>query len=287
MKAMIIDANALGHVVKHATKDLSFRGDRTGVVYGFIKKLMVIQANVNADFFIFCWDAGRDSLYRKEIFHDYKIQVGEKTPEEIELDKIARPQFIELRKKVLPKIGFSNNLIAKGLEADDIIAQIVLQYKQMYEFTIVSRDNDLHQLLEEDRVAIFDPVKMGYFTERIFTEKWGVPPKKWELVKSIAGCSGDGVPGVERVKEKTAIKFLKGELKPTTQAYKKIVAAEELCVRNMRLVKLPWESTPSFDLFEDSITRQGFIDVAIEYGFRSLRGEDKVNEFIELFGRAG
>lgn len=284
-RIMIIDSNALGHVVKHSTKELSWRGDKTGVIYGFLQKLFKIQSDVNADQVIFCWDAIKDTLFRKEIFPDYKKQDKEPSQLDKELDRIARPQFIVLRTEVLPAMGFANNLIMTGLEADDIIAQLVLQYKRMNDFVIVSRDNDLHQLLEEDKVTLFDPVKMGYFTEKIFREKWGIEPKDWEQVKAIAGCAGDGVPGVPGVKEKTAIKFLKGETNPDTKAHQNILLMEEQCIFNIRLVKIPWEGTPSFDIFFDDIDVNGFIDICKKYGLNSFLEGGKVEEFSALFRR--
>jgi 5'-3' exonuclease len=282
-KTVIFDANALGHVVKHSTRNLSWGGSKTGVIFGFIRKLFKIQADVQATNWIFCWDADKRSLRRGDIFPDYKIKKDNKSPKDKELDKIARPQFKILRKHVLPLMGFSNQFLQKGYEADDTIAQIITQYS-IEKFIIVSRDNDLHQLLEGDRVVMFDPVKMGYFAEKHFTYKWGVKPNEWEFVKAIAGCSGDGVPGIEGVKEKTAIKFLKGQLKPTTQAYAKIIAGEKLCLDNLRLVKLPFEDTPSVDeIYYSQPSSEGFFQVCNEYGFNSFLEGNMINEFCELF----
>jgi 5'-3' exonuclease len=285
-KVMLVDANALGHVVKHATKELSWNGDKTGVIYGFIQKMIRIQSEVNADQIIFCWDVNRDDLFRKSIFPDYKKKPEkEQTKLEKDLEEIARPQFLLLRKEVLPEIGFMNNIIEKGLEADDILAQLTLQLKSDNEVIIVTRDNDLHQMLVSGRVLMFDPIKMGYFSESIFHNKWGIGPEDWAYVKAIAGCAGDGVPGVPGVKEKTAIKFLKGELKATTKAYKAIVAAEEKCVFNIRLVKLPFETTPHFNIQQDELSTTGFINVCKKYGFNSLLEGAKFRDFEELFIR--
>ena len=284
-KILIIDANALGHVVKHATKELSWRGDRTGVIFGFIQKLIKIQSEVMSNRVIFCWDAKKETLFRRGIFPEYKVSDAEPNDLDKELDRIARPQFDILRREVLPSIGFRNNFIYEGLEADDIIAEIANREKILCDIIIVSRDNDLHQLLDGERVVMFDPVKFGYFNEKIFTDKWGIGPESWDFVKAIAGCGGDGVPGVPGVKEKTAIKWMKGELKQTTKAYKAIMDLEEKCVFNLRLVKIPWESTPRFEIYEDFITVKGFIDVCKKYGFNSFLEGGKFREFEELFCR--
>jgi 5'-3' exonuclease len=280
----IIDANALGHVVKHATSDLSFDGDKTGVIYGFLRKLFIIQEKMNADQILFAWDAPKYSLFRAKEYPTYKNKDQKKIQEKDEqLDLIARPQFKILRKEVLPTIGFNNNYILEGFEADDIIAQIVLQYKSQYNFQIVSRDNDLHQLLDSNIVTMFDPIKLGWFTEKIFVDKWGIKPSEWDLVKSIAGCKGDEVEGIKGVKEKTAIKFLKGQLKPTTQAFKRIIEGEDICLRNVRLVKLPYESTPSFEIFIDNLSWERFLSVCKKYNFKSMIGNQTKSQFEHLF----
>jgi 5'-3' exonuclease len=281
-KMMLIDANALGHVVKHATKQLSFRGDHTGVIFGFIQKLFKIQSEVLADDLVFCWDGSRDELLRRDLLPTYKeVNEKKKTEQDIELDRIARPQFKRLRLEVLPKIGFANQLLYEGFEADDVIAQIVNQYNGSIQIFIVSRDNDMHQLLSST-VSMFDPVKLGYFTREAFIRKWGIEPQDWDCVKAIAGCSGDNVPGVPGVKEKTAIKFLKGELGSHTVKHKAILEMEEDCIENLRLVKLPFEAMEPVELYEDNLSVQNFREVCHEFGFKSL--VDKDEDFVTLFG---
>lgn len=285
-KIIVFDANALGHVVKHSTKELSFAGNKTGVIFGFLQKMMKIQEEVMADHVVFCWDGNKSELFRRQVFPGYKSKSEEKSEIDKNLDMIARIQFSLLRTEVLPKLGFNNQLIYHGLEADDIIAQISLDYKENFDIIIVSRDNDLHQLLTGSSVMIFDPVKMGYFTEKVFIDKWGITPDKWDVVKSIIGCSGDDVPGVPGVKEKTAIKFLQGTLPTTNKKYADIVNSSDICIRNMRLVKLPWESTPNFTVLQDSISVDGFIEICMQYGLNSFLEGGKFNDFQNLFKRS-
>jgi 5'-3' exonuclease len=151
---------------------------------------------------------------------------------------------------------------------------------------IVSRDNDFFQLLDEGKVSMFDPVKFGYITKRTFKSKWGIEPKNWDFVKAIAGCSGDGVAGVKGVAEATAIKFLKGELKTTTKKHKDIIANEDMIVDNLRLVKLPWDPTPDFNMVEDNLSKEGFIKICMEYGFKSYLTEGLQEQFFKLFMEA-
>jgi 5'-3' exonuclease len=285
MKIALIDGNALCHVVKHATKNLSFNGSSTGVLFGLVRKLFNIQEKLFANKYVFCWDS-KGVLERKKVYPGYKDNRKEQKAEEAKLNEIAIPQFNLARVFMLPTIGFNGHYLQDGLEADDVIAQLCLRYKDEHEMIIVSRDNDFFQLLDEGKVSMFDPVKFGYTTKRTFKAKWGVEPENWDFVKAIAGCSGDGVIGVKGVAEATAIKFLKGELKTTTKKHKDIIANEDMIIDNLRLVKLPWDPTPEFELVDDNLSKEGFIKICMEYGFRSYLTEGLPETFEKLFMEA-
>lgn len=281
-KIALVDGNALCHVVKHATKELSFNGSSTGILFGLIRKLFNIQEKIFANKYIFCWDDSQ-ILERKLIYPQYKENRAAQKEEEKKLNSIAIPQFNIARFFMLPTIGWKNQLISPGMESDDIIAKIIEQYKEEYNFIIISRDNDFYQLLDGEDVVMFDPVKFSYTTERSFKEKYQIGCDKWAFVKAISGCSGDGVLGVSGIGNKTAIKFLKNELKKESKKFQNIIENEELIIDNLRLVNLPWENTPEFGFIDDNLSKEGFIKVCIEYGFKSYLAEGLQDKFKDLF----
>ena len=72
------------------------------------------------------------------------------------------------------------------------------------------------------------------------------------MVKTLAGCSSDEVPGIRGVGEMTACKWLRKELKEKSVAFQKIAdSREEVERRNIPLVKLPFEGTPVKKIAED------------------------------------
>ena len=135
---------------------------------------------------------------------------------------------------------------------------------------IVSTDRDLYQLLRQDRVSVWDPLKKKPVTERSFTMKYGIGPDEWAPVKAIAGC-----PGVKGVGEKTAIKYLTAEMNMNTKTYVKIMKAGDLIARNLKLVELPFAGVRRFVLSRtDEVTKEKWRAVLERLGIkgRARRG---------------
>jgi len=270
---LIIDANNSIHRSFFAMGDLSYKGVLTGAVFGFFQEILRLQKKFDTDLVAFCFDCG-DS-YRVNMLPSYKSTRREKrkiyTPEEKKYHKELYRQLRLLRDEYLPEIGFRNIFYKEGFEADDLIATTVQQaHEQCFTSTIVSTDKDLYQLLNE-MVDIWNPPTKKLITFATFEEEWGLSPKKWARAKAIAGDVTDDVPGIDGVGLKTAAKYLRKELKKTTQAYQAIKANKELITRNMGLVKLPYVNTPMFELREDEVTKKKWIAIAKRLGMKTIR----------------
>jgi hypothetical protein len=59
-----------------------------------------------------------------------------------------------------------------------------------------------------------------------------------------------------------------------------------MIVDNLRLVKLPWDPTPDFNMVEDNLSKEGFIKICMEYGFKSYLTEGLQEQFFKLFMEA-
>lgn len=269
---MIVDSHNLCHAVKHNTKNLSFKGSKTGVIYGFLRYLLTIQEVVDADEWLFAWDPGiNGTSVRKQIDPEYKANHIEKSAEDKHLNDIALPQFDIIRDEVLPALGFVNTVRVDGYEADDIIAQAAITLTS-FKRVIVSRDQDLYQLLD-DGVSIYNPIRKEYYSATLFRAEWGLHnPADWAAIKAIAGCSGDNVKGVKGVAEKTAIRYWNGLLKPGNKAYDAIEAAGEQIMANWDLVALPQPNMPDCikTIGHSCFQLSKFSNVAARYGMKSL-----------------
>ncbi len=253
---------------------LSYDNKPTGVIYGFLKTVSALQDSFNTNHVIFCWDSKTNK--REEIYPAYKQNRRNKykdlTEEEIELEKEFRFQMGNLRRIYLPEIGYKNTFIQKGYESDDIIARICHNLPNGDEAIIVSSDKDLYQLISGN-VSFYNPSGMKILTLQGFVKKYGIKPFEWRMVKAIAGCPTDGVAGVIGVGEKTAIKYLRGELKNTSKIFIRITsqAGMDIYKRNRKLVILPFKGTKTFELQEDELSEEGWHKVTKALGMNSIR----------------
>lgn len=273
-KTAVIDCAAIGHYVKYSLRKLKSGNDDTGVIFGFLSIVKNLATLMSPGQFVFAWDSVRS--HRRRIYPLYKNnRSGDKKTEAERLENaIMRQQLEVLRKEIIPQLGFRNSFLSTGREADDIIASccITTPGKKV----IVSRDNDLYQLLNKD-TCMWDFQNRKYFTDDDFRDKWGIEPYEWKIVKTIAGCYGDGVPNVPGVKETTAIKYMKGELpeynkdgKTLNKKYKAIVDNPELIEFNKSLVILPIKNTPRYRIQKDHVSIDAFWNVCELYEFNSF-----------------
>ena len=274
---LIIDVSGLAYRAFHTLGDLSYGGQSTAVLFGIFRDIVNLQDLYATGHIVFCFDGGHD--VRTGIYPDYKASRKTKRKEMDEAEREARRglrrQLYLLRTKHLPAAGFRNVFWQEGYEADDLVASVCcysIEFLRGDEAVIVSSDQDMLQLLS-NKVVIYSPHQKRPVTKDSFIKQWGIDPTLWADVKAIAGCDGDDVPGVNGVGEKTAAKFIVGNLKANTKAYAKIVAANKLYKRNLRLVRLPAEGTAKFELSEDLVTRRKWDRVMRSLGMHSLVGK--------------
>ena len=173
----------------------SSTGFPTGLLTGFMNLISNIGKDFETDYLVFALDSKGDT-FRNEIYNQYKAHRPD-VPE----DLLAQlPVAIDW----ISKMGFEI-AIKEGFEADDLIASIAYDAKQKdLEVRIVSHDKDLYQLIEDDRVYLFDPIKKTIINEKHCLEKYGIQPHQFIDYQSLLGDSADNVPGVKGVGAKTA-----------------------------------------------------------------------------------
>lgn len=123
------------------------------------------------------------------------------TPDDLKCQfKIIRELIDSMGIKTESKVGF---------EADDIISTITKQaVDNGYKTIIVSADKDLCQLVKDDQVSIYDPVKKHFLNEKAVIERFGVRADQVCDFLSITGDHCDNVFGVNGIGPKGAAKLL-------------------------------------------------------------------------------
>jgi DNA polymerase-1 len=276
---LAIDMPFMCHRARYSTGKLSHSGSATGVIYGVLKQIENLKHTIRTKYTVFCWDSRLSK--RAQIYPAYKDNRKDRNKTDQEREEFAdfKKQMVCLRMKYLPMMGFKNQLIQPGYEADDIMASLAKNLYSDQRAILVTSDHDLYQTLSPN-VYIYNPLRMKYYTLSDFRMQYGIRPDQWSWVKAVAGCSSDNIKGLEGVGEKTAIKYLRNELKPTTKAYQKIrnitqtEAGGEMLSLNMRLVDLPYHGTRRFSpLHPDAFNKKGWEQVCKRLGFRSLKGD--------------
>jgi len=269
---IVCDTNYLCHRAFHAIPGLSHQDVPTSVPFGLFSEIERLHDKFPDGTFVFCFDRGKP--LRMEISSGYKGARRQKRKEADEEEKEARKSLREqikrLAEELLPGAGFKNILFQRGYEADDLVAAVCLRKNREDRATIIAADQDLWQLLSS-KVRIWNPSKKEFLTAKKFQSEWGLEPLQWTDVKALAGCSSDSVEGVPRVGEKTAAKFLRGELNPSTKAYEKIVMSTELWKFNKKLVCLPFDGTTIPEILPDEVTKEKWRDIRDQIGMTSLR----------------
>lgn len=274
---LLIDSHYLAHRAFHTSGGLSHHGKGTGVIFGVLKSIGGFMEQFDTDRVAFCFESRH--LKRRDVFPDYKIKriKANLTKEEAKARIELARQIAQLREELLPAIGFKNVFHFDGYESDDILAALARDLSAHdEEVVIVTSDADLFQCLNRN-VSIYSPQKRKLLTSSWFEKEYGLQPKRWTVVKAMSGCSGDGVPGISGIGEKTAIKYLQGTLPQQSAAWCKIRANTPTVLRNRELVELPFLGCPSPALQKDHVTEQAWKAVCGQLGMKSMAGRPPIN----------
>lgn len=269
---LVLDCHYLCHRAFHAQRDLSWKGIATGVIFGFMKSLRHLKHQFMTDRIAFCFES--PVIHRKKDFPDYKKRRGreKEEPERKKARSELCRQIEALRLEYLPTCGFRNIFYEHGFESDDVMAVISNQATLEEPVILVTSDADLYQCLRYHRVQIFSPHKNQLMSERWFRDEFGIAPPQWAMVKAIAGCGTDEVPGIEGVGEVTALKFLRNQLPHHSPVLAKIIGpyGRSIVRRNRKLVELPYPGCPVPKIQKDELDLTGWETVCHNLGFKSL-----------------
>jgi len=199
-RIFIIDGSSYLYRAYHAMPPLTTSDGRpTGAIKGVTNMLMTLKKDSEGSSIIVTFDA-KGKTFRNDIYDSYKAN-RPPMPDDL------REQLVPL-KNVCRAIGFPLIEI-EGVEADDVIATLVRIAKENnFKSVISSLDKDLMQLVEDPSAKMMNTMTHQIFDEEKVFEKFGVKPNQIRDMLALTGDTSDNIPGVPKVGQKTAAKWL-------------------------------------------------------------------------------
>ena len=202
----MIDGHSLAFRAFYALPVDSFStrdGQHTNAIHGFLSMLLLLLANEKPTHLAVAFDMSRQSFRTRE-YAEYKGNRGE-TPVEFKGQ-------VPLLQDALQAMGI-RTIEKEDFEADDILATLAARgVDEGYRVLLVSGDRDTIQLVNDD-VTLLYPNTQGvsqlkrYDTAAVI-ERYGIRPEQYPDVAALVGEASDNLPGITKVGEKTAVKWL-------------------------------------------------------------------------------
>ncbi|WP_417562518.1 DNA polymerase I [Microbacterium sp.] len=203
---LIVDGHSLAYrafyalpVENFSTKD----GQHTNGIYGFLSMLVNLIKAEQPTHMAVAFDTSRVSFRTRE-YAEYKATRSE-TPTEF------RGQ-IPLLQDCLAAMSITV-ITKEDVEADDILATLAAQGSaQGYDVLVCSGDRDSIQLVNDDVTLLYPSVQgvsqLKRYDPAAVRERYGVEPAQYPDIAALVGETSDNLPGVPKVGEKTAVKWL-------------------------------------------------------------------------------
>ena len=203
---LVVDGHSLAYraffalpVDNFSTKD----GQHTNGIYGFLSMFVNLVKAERPTHLAVAFDTSRQS-FRTRVYEEYKANRSE-SPAEFKGQ-------IPLLQDCLAAMGVPV-LTKEDFEADDILATLATQgVESGYQVLVCSGDRDTIQLVTDDVTLLYPSVQgvsqLKRYTPDAVVEKYGLPPVNYPDIAALVGETSDNLPGVPKVGEKTAVKWI-------------------------------------------------------------------------------
>src|SRR5690606_32011599 len=196
---LLVDGSSYLYRAFHALPDLrNAAGEPTGAIYGVLNMLRRLLAEQSAEYRAVVFDA-KGKTFRDDWYPEYKAH---RPPMPDELASQIEPLHAAIRAAGWPL------LMVDGVEADDVIGTLARQAAPPGMTCVISTgDKDMAQLVC-DKVTLVNTMSNEVLDMPGVEAKFGVPPALIVDYLTLVGDAVDGVPGVDKVGPKTAVKWL-------------------------------------------------------------------------------
>ncbi|CAN5352821.1 DNA polymerase I [soil metagenome] len=203
---LLIDGHSLAFRAFYALPIDSFTtrdGQHTNAIHGFISMLLLLLQQQKPTHLAVAFDVSRESFRTRE-YPAYKGTRGETPPEFKGQIPLLQQALGAMRVQVLEKPDF---------EADDILATLATQgAAQGFRVLVASGDRDTLQLVTDDITVLYPNVRgvseLKTYDAEAVRERYGIEPYQYPEVAALVGESSDNLIGIDKVGEKTAVKWV-------------------------------------------------------------------------------
>ncbi|KAA9110597.1 DNA polymerase I [Microbacterium rhizomatis] len=203
---LVVDGHSLAYraffalpVENFSTKD----GQHTNGIYGFLAMLINLIKAEKPTHMAVAFDTSRKS-FRTDVYPEYKANRSESPSEFKGQIPILQDCLAAMSITVLQK---------EEVEADDILATLATQGAAAgFTVLVCSGDRDTIQLVDDDITLLYPNVQgvsqLKRYDRQAVIDRYGVPPEQYPDIAALVGETSDNLPGVPKVGEKTAVKWL-------------------------------------------------------------------------------
>jgi 5'-3' exonuclease len=203
LKTLLVDGDNLFKIGFHGVREFFVDGNHIGGVYHFLNTLRKQLDEHNYDKVIVFWDGDGNSSQRREIYPKYKLNRRQ------DMNEFKFESYLNQKQRVKEYLEecFVRQIRVDNNESDDLIAYYC-QVAKDEDKTVFTADKDLLQLIDST-TSIFSPMvketyKMG---DKVSVMGHKVPHQNILTLKVIMGDKSDNIDGIERLGEKTFLKY--------------------------------------------------------------------------------
>lgn len=203
---LVVDGHSLAYraffalpVDNFSTKD----GQHTNGIYGFLSMFVNLVKAEKPTHLAVAFDTSRHS-FRTRQYAEYKANRSESPAEFTGQVPLLQECLAAMNVTVLTK---------EDVEADDILATLATRgAAEGFDVLVCSGDRDTIQLVTDDVTLLYPSVQgvsqLKRYTPDAVVDKYGLPPAQYPDIAALVGETSDNLPGVPKVGEKTAVKWL-------------------------------------------------------------------------------
>lgn len=294
---LLIDGEGVLHTAFHKFQNLkSTDGKPSGAIFGFFRLLHKYFVRFYPTDVYIVFDNGH-SKKRMELNPHYKEH-----RKNISIDYESLQQQKAIILKMLGMLRIKYIFDKKKLndyEGDDFLAYLALEYipklkkythNKGYRYIIITSDKDFNQLLEGEKVKIYNQRKDEIVSTRNCKELFGYDAKETVDWLSMVGDKSDDIKGIPGIGEVKARKILDeyGSLQNFLDHHHQ-TSHIEIAERNKKLIDIKWwvENVPLVKLplkeyKNKDIKYNKFKNLCIEYSLSSFLTNEFMKPFKEL-----